>query len=70
MSTLLKFIDVMEKVQFDYSIKKMRIPSERNYKLQLMEKIELIIKRMWWKAYFYKEKKYDKENKTQAMLET
>ena len=60
----------MEKVQFDYSIKKMRIPSERNYKLQLMEKIELIIKRMWWKAYFYKEKKYDKENKTQAMLET
>ena len=46
MSTLLKFINAMEKLPFDYSYKNIPIPKERNYKLQLMEKIELVIKRM------------------------
>ena len=67
MSTLLKFINVMEKLQFDYSYKNIPIPSERNYKLQLMEKIELVIKRMQWKAYFYNEKKDVTENETQTI---
>ena len=67
MSTLLKFINVMKKLQFDYSYKNIPIPSERNYKLQLMEKIELLIKRMRWKAHFYNEKK---ENENQTIPET
>ena len=54
----------MEKLQFDYSYKNIPIPTERNYKLQLMEKIELVIKRMRWKAHFYNEKKDAKENET------
>ena len=34
-----------------------------------MEKIELVIKRMRWKAHFYNEKKDAKENKTQTIPE-
>ena len=39
-------------------------PAERNYRLQLIEKIELLIKGMRWKAHFYNEKKDAKENET------
>ena len=70
MSILLKSINVIEKLQFDYSYKNIPIPTERNYKLQLLEKIELVIKRMRWKVHFYNEKKDVKENKTQMIPET
>ena len=43
----------MEKLQFPYSYKNIPIPSERSYLLQLTDKIELVIKRMRWKAFFY-----------------
>ena len=43
----------MEKLQLHYSKKNIPIPSKRNYKLQLMDKIEQVIKRMRWKAFFY-----------------
>ena len=69
MSTLFQFINVMEKLHFNYSYKNIPIPSERNYKLQLMEKIELVIKRMRWKTHFYNEKKDVKENKTHTIPE-
>ena len=59
----------MEKLQLDYSYKNIPIPTERNYKLQLMDKIELVIKRMRWKAHFYNEKKDVKENETQMIPE-
>ena len=58
------------KLQFDYSYKNIPIPSERNYKLQLMENIELVIKRMWWKVHFYNKKKDVKENETQTIPKT
>ena len=45
----------MEKLQLRYSGKNIPIPSKRSYKLQLMEKIELVIKRIRWKAFFYKQ---------------
>ena len=60
----------MEKLLFDYSYKNIPIPSERNYKLQLMEIIELVIKRMRWKVHFYNEKKDVKENETRTIPET
>ena len=67
LSNLLKFTEVMEKLQFDYSYKNIPILSERNYKLQLMEIIEIVIKRMRWKEHFYNKKKDFKENETQTI---
>ena len=69
LSSLLKFINAMEKRQFDYSYKNQPIPTERNYKLQLTEKIKLVIKGMGWKVHFYNEKKDFKENETEAIPE-
>ena len=43
----------MEKKAYNYSTKNIPIPSERNYKLQLVEKIEIFIKIMRWKAIMY-----------------
>ena len=43
----------MEKKAYNYSTKNIPIPSERNYKLQLVEKIEIFIKKMRWKAIMY-----------------
>ena len=68
MSTLLKFIDdKMEKLQFDYSYKNVPVPHDDEYKMQLMEKIELVIKRMRWKAHFFEE---NDENEETAQPET
>ena len=38
---------------YNYMTKNIPIPSERNYKLQLVEKIKIFIKRMRWKAITY-----------------
>ena len=43
----------MEKTIFNYSLKNIHIPTKTSYQLMLMEKIEIVIKRMWWKAHFY-----------------
>ena len=67
MSSLLKFINVMEKLQFDYSYKNIPISLEINCKLQLTE---LVIKRMRWKAHFYSKKKDVKENETPTIPKT
>ena len=42
----------MEKLNLGYSLKNIPIPSQRSYKLKLMEKTEMVIKRMRWKAIF------------------
>ena len=49
----------MEKLQLHYSPKNIPIPSERSYKLQLMDKIDQVIKRMRWKAFFYMNRSED-----------
>ena len=43
----------MEKLQLHYSPRNIPIPLERSYKLQLMDKIDQVIKQMRWKAFFY-----------------
>ena len=60
----------MEKFSFGYSIKNIAIPSERAYKMQLMEKVELVIKRMRWKFIFAnadKEQDHPKERHTHGL---
>ena len=42
----------MEKVNFGFSIKNIPTLKERTYKLQLIEKIGLFIKKLRWKAIF------------------
>ena len=53
----------MERLRFEYSYKNIPIPSERNYKIQLIEKVEKVVKRMRWKAHFY-EQDSNEENQT------
>ena len=51
----------MEKLKFEYSTKNIPLPFERSYKLQLIEKTEMVIKRMRWKAIF-QDTRNDKSN--------
>ena len=43
----------MEKLIFGYSLKNIPTPNERTYKLQLIAKIELFMKKLLWKATFF-----------------
>ena len=38
---------------YSYSLKNIRLPSEKPCKTILIEKVELLIKRMRWKAHLY-----------------
>ena len=42
----------MEKLKFDYSMKNIPATTERSYLLKLIEKIEMVIKRMHWKVVY------------------
>ena len=57
----------MEKLNLEYSTKNVPIPTERNYKLQLIEKTELFIKKIRWKAVFY-DIKPNSENKNNSSI--
>ena len=43
----------MELYKLGYSKKNIPIPPQREYMKNLLEKTEVLIKRMRWKAYFY-----------------
>ena len=43
----------MERINLGYSVKNIPIGNERGYKLQLLESVETLIKKMRWKAIFY-----------------
>ena len=53
----------MDKLRFEHFTKNIPLPCKRSYKLQLTEKIEMVISRMRWKAIFQDTKK--EENKQQ-----
>ena len=54
MSTLAeKATTAMERIFYNYSMKNIPIPAINNYKKALIEKVESVIKRMRWKAYFF-----------------
>ena len=55
----------MEKINLAYSLKNIPISDERSYKLQFIEKIEIFIKRMWWKAIFFNNKDKPDDHKEQ-----
>ena len=43
----------MEKKKFDYSFKSIPLPDKGTYQLNLIEKIENVLKRMRWKAHLF-----------------
>ena len=43
----------MEQVRFNYSMKNIPIPPKDTYLKRLIEKVESVIKRMRWKAFFF-----------------
>jgi hypothetical protein len=44
---------MMERVNLGYSTKNIPFTDQRNYKIQLIEKVEALIRRMRWKATFF-----------------
>ena len=54
----------MGKVNLGYSIKNIPIPTRKSYLLQLMEKIEMFIKRMRWKEVQFSNNE-DNDSKTE-----
>ena len=61
----------MEKLSFGYSLKNIPIPSEKSYKMKLMEKTEMLIKRMRWKTIFSdSERNEDQSTKISYGLKT
>ena len=53
---------MMEKLNLAYSTKNIPIPTERNYKYQLIENTELSIKKIRWKTIFH-DMKLNNKNK-------
>ena len=47
--------DNMEKTTFNYSMKNIPVPPRKTYLMQLIAKVESVIKRMRWKAFFFQE---------------
>ena len=58
----------MEKIYFNYLLKNIPLPSRTSRKLQLIDKIESVIKRMRWKAQFFLNN--NEKNKEEAKCET
>lgn len=52
----------MEQENFNYSVKNIPIPPRNTYIKKLIEKVESVIKRMRWKAFFYDNDNHDKES--------
>nr|XP_047123016.1 uncharacterized protein LOC124806296 [Hydra vulgaris] len=52
----------MEKINFGYSVKNIPIPSIKDFKMQLLDKTETLIKRMRWKAFFFLNKSSNSKN--------
>ena len=46
----------MDKVTYDYSLKNIPIPSQRKYMKTLISKVESVVHRMRWKAFFFDKK--------------
>ena len=54
----------MERVDFSYSMKNISLPSQKEYVLQLIHCVEIFVRNLRWRAYFYlnPQQKPQKEN--------
>ena len=51
----------MEKLDIDYSLKNIPIPSNESYLIKLIEKIESVVKRMRWRVHFFLQAKHEND---------
>ena len=54
---------MMERLNLGYSTKNIPFANQRNYKVQLVDKIEVLIRRMRWKASFFLCRSEDEEDR-------
>lgn len=57
-------MDPPERTELGYSLKNVPMPSEKCYRKKLIGKVESVIKRMRWKAFFFLEGKADVKEET------
>ena len=50
-------LNKMERKNFKYSLKNIPVPSEDNYMKTMISKVESLLRRMRWKAFFFDKKK-------------
>ena len=61
----------MEPINFGYSMKNIPTPSNDRYKYKLIEKVEQVIKRMRWKAIYFKDgKNVNNSNNDDEIMDT
>ena len=58
---------MMEKLNLAYSTNNKPIPTEKNYRLQLIERTDLFIKKFRWKAIFY-DMKFNNKSKNNSNI--
>ena len=52
----------MEKSEIKYSLKNIPTPSKESYRLNVVDKIKSLVKRMTWRAFYYlNQQKFDNE---------
>lgn len=56
----------MEQVRFNYSTKNIPIPPRNTYLKSLIEKVESVVKRMRWKAFFFDRKTDENDDRTDS----
>ena len=62
----MKFI----KISYNFSTKNIPLPSEKLCKMILIEKLELAIKSMRWKAHLYESNSYESTNPLHRIFKT
>ena len=53
LSTLTVIQLIMEKSEIKYSLKNIPTPSKESYRLNVVDKIKSLVKRMTWRAFYY-----------------
>ena len=58
------------KISYNFPAKNIPLPSEKLCKMILIEKVELVIKRMRWKAHLYESNSYESTNRLHRIFKT
>ena len=51
----------MEKLDIDYSLKNVPISSNESYFIKVIEKVESVVKRMYWRNHFFLQENHESD---------